>query len=104
MEPSVSLAQPLPPPASLGTCCCTTSCVVNLWRGGLRCRRWLLQRAIALGCLTAEHITRELDACTRVATTYPRNYFAWTHRMRLLPLLADGSVCILRSCAVVALL
>ncbi|GJE91388.1 protein prenyltransferase alpha subunit repeat-containing protein [Phanerochaete sordida] len=38
--------------------------------------------------ISPTQLRAELDACTRAATTYERNYFAWAHRARCLDALA----------------
>jgi protein prenyltransferase alpha subunit repeat containing protein 1 len=35
-------------------------------------------------------IQQELTACSSVATKYPKNYYAWTHRMWMIQLLREG--------------
>lgn len=48
-------------------------------------RRWCLVRAYPVFPLPTEALETELALTARMADCYPRNYYAWTHRLWMLP-------------------
>lgn len=47
-------------------------------------RQWATAQRYPLAELPAVVVERELDACSRAAAAYPRNYYAWQHRLWVL--------------------
>jgi protein prenyltransferase alpha subunit repeat containing protein 1 len=58
-------------------------------------RRWILEHMKQCGQSLTDRVQEELSICSKVAEIYPKNYYAWTHRIWFMKGMPKDKVCLL---------